>query len=120
MPSSSRASRRIRRAGIVLIPPAIGTLAVVPSVASAAPAAPASVPAVPTVPDAISLGVALQQPIVGAARSGGGFVLAASDGGVFALGGAPYRGSMGGHRLNRPIVGVATTPSGNGYWLVAA
>ena len=128
MTSSSRASRRIRRAGTILIPPALGTLAVVPSVGTAAPAAAApvfaaasaSVPAIATVPDAASIGVALQQPIVGAARSGGGFVLAAADGGVFALSGAAFRGSMGGHRLNRPIVGVATTPSGNGYWLVAA
>jgi hypothetical protein len=26
---------------------------------------------------------------------------------------------MGGTRLNAPIVGMASTPSGNGYWLVA-
>jgi uncharacterized repeat protein (TIGR02543 family) len=49
-----------------------------------------------------------------------GYVLAASDGGVFALGTALYHGSMGGQHLNAPIVGEAATPSGNGYWLVAA
>jgi len=32
-----------------------------------------------------------------------------SDGGVFAYGGTPYYGSMGGTRLNAPIVGLAPT-----------
>jgi outer membrane protein assembly factor BamB len=49
-----------------------------------------------------------------------GYRLAASDGGVFDFGGAPYRGSMGGRHLNAPIVGMATTPDGGGYWLVAS
>ena len=46
--------------------------------------------------------------------------LAAADGGVFSFGGAPFYGSMGGKRLNRPIVTMAATPSGRGYWLVAS
>ena len=29
-------------------------------------------------------------------------------------------GSNGGTVLNKPIVGMATTPGGNGYWLVAS
>src|SRR5436305_1150119 len=46
--------------------------------------------------------------------------LVAADGGVFAFGNAPFVGSAGGVRLNRPVVGMAASPSGNGYWLVAA
>ena len=30
-----------------------------------------------------------------------------------------FYGSMGGVRLNQPIVGMAATPTGHGYWLVA-
>jgi hypothetical protein len=58
---------------------------------------------------------------VGVARTPtarGGWVVA-SDGGVFTFGDAQYFGSMGGVRLNQPIVGMAATPSGRGYWLVA-
>ena len=32
----------------------------------------------------------------------------------------PFYGSMGGTHLNQPIVGMAATPDGKGYWLVAA
>ena len=45
--------------------------------------------------------------------------LAATDGGVFALGSAPFRGSVGGTHLNQPVIAVAGNPSGNGYWLAA-
>ena len=48
-----------------------------------------------------------------------GYVLAASDGGVFAFG-RPFAGSLAGHHLNAPIKGVAATPNGKGYWLAAA
>ena len=48
----------------------------------------------------------------------GGWI-AAADGGVFAYGDARFYGSMGGVRLNQPIVGMAATPTGRGYWLVA-
>jgi hypothetical protein len=49
-----------------------------------------------------------------------GLALAARDGGVFTYGTAQFAGSMGGQRLNAPVVGMAETPDGAGYWLVAA
>ncbi|MGH9164111.1 MAG: hypothetical protein ACRDZW_01180, partial [Acidimicrobiales bacterium] len=49
-----------------------------------------------------------------------GYRLVASDGGIFAFGGAGFFGSTGAIKLNRPIVGAAATPSGRGYWLVAS
>ncbi len=48
----------------------------------------------------------------------GGWV-ASATGGVFTYGDAQFYGSMGGTRLNQPIVGMAATPTGHGYWLVA-
>ncbi len=48
-----------------------------------------------------------------------GYWLVASDGGVFSFGDAAFHGSAGSIPLNQPIVGMASTPSGNGYWLVA-
>ena len=49
-----------------------------------------------------------------------GYRLVASDGGIFAFGDARFLGSTGALHLARPVVGMATTPSGNGYWLVAS
>jgi hypothetical protein len=46
--------------------------------------------------------------------------MSGSDGGVFSFGDAGFHGSMGGARLNAPIVGMASTPDGGGYWEVAA
>jgi hypothetical protein len=39
---------------------------------------------------------------------------------VFAFGDAPFAGSLGAIHLDAPIVGMAPTPDGRGYWLVAA
>jgi hypothetical protein len=50
----------------------------------------------------------------------GAYRLVASDGGVFSFGGTQFDGSLGGRHLNKPIVGMAATPDGNGYWLVAS
>ena len=38
----------------------------------------------------------------------------------FRLRGRPFLGSTGSDRLNKPIVGMAATPDGGGYWLVAS
>ena len=40
--------------------------------------------------------------------SGLGYLLVASDGGVFNYGDAQFAGSTGGIKLNQPIVGMAT------------
>ena len=47
-----------------------------------------------------------------------GLVLSAQDGGVFAYGTAQFAGSMGGQRLDAPVVGMAATPDGGGigWW----
>src|SRR5436853_2958938 len=41
------------------------------------------------------------------------------DNTVFAFGNAPFQGSTQGMNLAQPIVGMATTAGGCGYWLVA-
>ncbi|MGD0045123.1 MAG: hypothetical protein ABSE84_32775, partial [Isosphaeraceae bacterium] len=38
----------------------------------------------------------------------------------FNYGDAAFYGSTGGIHLNQPIVGMAVTPDGGGYWLVAS
>ena len=43
----------------------------------------------------------------------------ASDGGIFAYGGAPFYGSPAG-AARSPIIGIAPTPSGDGYWVVGS
>jgi hypothetical protein len=47
-----------------------------------------------------------------------GYWMVADDGGVFAFG-LPFLGSMGGVKLNKPVVGIAS-PSSTGYWEVAS
>ena len=56
--------------------------------------------------------------LAAAGTSTPGYWLATRDGQVLTFG-APSLGSMAGRKLNQPIVGMVSTPSGNGYQLVA-
>jgi len=88
----------------------------IPAVPAAAPRAVVPVAAAPWAP-------IITADLVGfVARTvtGQGAWVTASDGGVFSVGDAQFYGSMGGIRLNRPVVGIAATPTGRGYWLVAS
>ncbi len=51
---------------------------------------------------------------------GSGYWDVASDGGLFAFGTAGFYGSMGGQKLNAPVVGMMPTLDQGGYWEVAA
>jgi hypothetical protein len=48
-----------------------------------------------------------------------GYRMTASDGGIFDFGNLPFCGSTGGIQINQPVVGMASTPDGGGYWTVA-
>jgi len=49
-----------------------------------------------------------------------GYILSATDGGVFNYGNIPFCGSTGSIHLNQPVVGTALTEDGGGYWEVAS
>jgi len=49
-----------------------------------------------------------------------GYHLVSADGGIFTYGDATFLGSIGGRRLNQPVVGMARTHDGGGYWMVAS
>ena len=64
---------------------------------------------------------ATEQPIYATlATVATGYWLAASDGGIFNYGFNAFFGSHGGAHLNQPIVGLAASRDGQGYWLVAS
>jgi hypothetical protein len=69
-----------------------------------------------------SLGVHPSHPVIGISSISGGYRLVGTDGGVFGFGDAHFLGSLPSHHITpaKPIVGIASTPSGNGYWLVGA
>ena len=62
----------------------------------------------------------LNAPVVGDGPDArrGRLLAVASDGGIFSFGDARFYGSTGAMRLNRPVIGMAATPTGRGYWLV--
>ncbi len=53
------------------------------------------------------------------AITSGGYFMAGRDGSVYGFN-APSYGSLSGTTLNKPIVGMASTSDGKGYWLVAS
>ena len=57
-------------------------------------------------------------PVQGQATDG--YDLVAKDGQVAQIGGANYYGGAGSFKLDAPVVGIASTPDGKGYWEVAA
>jgi ribosomal protein L24E len=59
--------------------------------------------------------------VAGAALSAtpAGATISGHDNTVYAFGTASFHGSTSGKHLNSPIVGMASTKSGKGYWLVA-
>jgi hypothetical protein len=68
----------------------------------------------------ITVAATASAPPAAAATSTPAYWLAASDGGIFSFGGAPYYGSTGGMVLNKPVVGIAATADGGGYYEVAS
>lgn len=63
--------------------------------------------------------IGVRTTVTGLAEGPGGYWMLGHDGGVFSFG-VPFHGSMGGQRLNQPVVGMAATVPGEGYWLVAS
>src|SRR5207248_927996 len=57
--------------------------------------------------------------LVAAEQPPASYWLVSAGGGIFPYGRARFFGSTGALPLNRPIVGLAATPSGDGYWMVA-
>lgn len=106
--------------GVTLLPAISGAFA---TPAWASPATQAAVAPTASAPVAASglLESSRGSGVVAVATSptGGGWY-AYANGAVGSFGGATNYGSMAGKVLNRPIVGIASTPDGRGYWLVAA
>ncbi|HEX7168044.1 MAG TPA: SpoIID/LytB domain-containing protein [Acidimicrobiales bacterium] len=64
-------------------------------------------------------GIGVRTPVKDITEGHGGYWILGEDGGVFSFD-VDFHGSMGGKRLNSPVVGMEATPTRNGYWLVAA
>ena len=52
-------------------------------------------------------GQALNKPVIGVLAYGNGYLMVASDGGIFALTNQPFLGSLGANPPPWPIIGVA-------------
>ena len=101
------------------LPPTVQTAPVPPAEPTPVAIQPLAAPEVEVpAPDVTPLESAPQSLPIGPPRDG--YRLVASDGGIFAFGDAGFFGSTGALTLTKPIVGLASTPSGQGYWLVAS
>ena len=65
-------------------------------------------------------GPVINVPCTAPAGGPNGYYETGSDGGIFTFGNVPFCGSTGAITLNKPVVGMAATPSGGGYWTVAS
>jgi len=63
-------------------------------------------------------GIGVQTPARDITEGPGGYWILGEDGGVFSFD-VPFYGSMGGRKLNKPVVGMEASASRQGYWLVA-
>jgi hypothetical protein len=52
-------------------------------------------------------GTSLVQPVIGMVRFGNGYVMVASDGGVFDFADRPFSGSLASRSLRAPVVAIA-------------
>ena len=59
-------------------------------------------------------------PVTSSSTTSDGYWLVGSDGGIFSFGSATFHGSMGGIKLQRPVVGIVPTADRGGYWLDAS
>jgi hypothetical protein len=51
----------------------------------------------------------LNRPVIGMVRFGNGYLMVASDGGIFNFSNQPFVGSLGSNPPANPVVGVAST-----------
>jgi hypothetical protein len=84
-----------------------------------------SIPGLGIHPAGSGLPHSLAKPIVGmsASPNGEGYLMVASDCGVFAFGNAPLEGScpaLPKHTCGAPVVSVLSDASGGGYWVVTS
>jgi hypothetical protein len=57
-------------------------------------------------------------PVAIVACSTGGYWIVTNDGATYALGGAPFLGSLSGLPLSAPIISGSSTPTGRGLYLL--
>jgi phospholipase C len=69
---------------------------------------------------AVMLNTQTGQPTSVGPNPNDGYRQVGTDGSVYAFGNAKSYGSMAGTHLNKPMVGMASTPDGAGYWEVAS